>query len=183
MAVFVDRCQRGKCNIPREVHGNNYLKGHPQELRQAHGPRRIVVDDQSWRMLHHARSFRLRKICSSQADRRVQDTDTGSISIGDQVVTDVAAGRELPPNDRGLGVVFQEYAVWPHMTVFDNIGYPLKLQKLPANEITDRVMEAVAQVNLTGMERRLPSQLSGGQQQRVALARALHRPPAFDAAR
>jgi len=104
--------------------------------------------------------------------------DTGLISIGDQVVTDVAAGRELPPNDRGLGVVFQEYAVWPHMTVFDNIGYPLKLQKLSSKEITDRVMEAVAQVNLTGMERRLPSQLSGGQQQRVALARALiARPP------
>ncbi len=104
--------------------------------------------------------------------------DAGSILIGDQAVTDIQAGIDLPPNDRGLGVVFQEYAVWPHMSVFDNIAYPLKLQNRPQAEIKDRVMEAVRQVNLTDLEQRLPSQLSGGQQQRVALARALvARPP------
>ncbi len=107
-----------------------------------------------------------------------ESPDQGRICIGDQVVTDRSAHIDLPPNHRGLGVVFQEYAVWPHMTVFDNIAYPLKLQKCPAQELNERVMEAVTQVNLTGMEQRLPSQLSGGQQQRVALARALvARPP------
>ncbi len=104
--------------------------------------------------------------------------DKGTILIGDQIVTNTSQGIDLPPNDRGLGVVFQDYAVWPHMSVFDNIAYPLKLQNLPIQEINDRVMEAVRQVNLTNLEKRLPSQLSGGQQQRVALARALvARPP------
>ncbi|MDR1828101.1 MAG: ABC transporter ATP-binding protein [Methylobacteriaceae bacterium] len=104
--------------------------------------------------------------------------DAGTIAIGDQVVTDSTTGTDLPPNDRGLGVVFQDYAVWPHMTVFDNIAYPLKLAKVPPKELKERVMEAVNQVNLTDLEQRLPSQLSGGQQQRVALARALvARPP------
>lgn len=104
--------------------------------------------------------------------------DTGSVAIGDQIVTDSSTGTDLAPNNRGLGVVFQDYAVWPHMTVFDNIAYPLKLQKVSPAEINERVMDAVGQVNLTNLEKRLPSQLSGGQQQRVALARALvARPP------
>ena len=79
----------------------------------------------------------------------------------------------MPPNERDLGVVFQDYAVWPHMTVFDNVAYPLKLARSPAAELRSRTLEAVALVDLGGLEERLPSQLSGGQQQRVALARAL----------
>lgn len=99
--------------------------------------------------------------------------ESGSIRIGDTVVSDLSTGANIPPDRRDLGVVFQDYAVWPHMTVFDNVAYPLKLAKKPQRELTDRVMETIAMVNMKGLEKRLPSELSGGQQQRVALARAL----------
>lgn len=99
--------------------------------------------------------------------------DAGRISIDATVVTDPAAGIHIPPESRGLGVVFQDYAVWPHLTVFDNVGYPLKIAKRPKAELQARVMETLAMVGMSGLERRLPSELSGGQQQRVALARAL----------
>ncbi len=99
--------------------------------------------------------------------------EAGSIHIGETVVSDPVSGVNVPPDSRDLGVVFQDYAVWPHMTVFDNVAYPLKLAKKPQRELTDRVMETIAMVNMKGLEKRLPSELSGGQQQRVALARAL----------
>lgn len=99
--------------------------------------------------------------------------DSGRILIDDNIVTDPAKNIDVQPDQRDLGVVFQDYAVWPHMTVFDNIAYPLKLKKVDKETLTQKVMDAVQLVNLTGLEQRLPSQLSGGQQQRVALARAL----------
>ncbi|ABR75069.1 ABC transporter ATP-binding protein [Actinobacillus succinogenes] len=105
--------------------------------------------------------------------------DSGRILIDDEVVADPAAGIDVQPDQRGLGVVFQDYAVWPHMTVFDNIAYPLKLKELDKETIHQQVMEVVDLVNLTGLEKRLPSQLSGGQQQRVALARALVAKPSL----
>jgi iron(III) transport system ATP-binding protein len=99
--------------------------------------------------------------------------DSGKISIDGVVVSDPAGGVDVSPDGRNIGMVFQDYAVWPHMTVFDNVAYPLKLAKKPQKELTDRVMETVAMVGMSGLEKRLPSELSGGQQQRVALARAL----------
>ena len=99
--------------------------------------------------------------------------DAGTIHLGGQPVADGAAGQAVPPNERGLGVVFQDYAVWPHMNVADNVGYPLKLAGVDAALRRERTRAAIAQVGLAGLEERLPSQLSGGQQQRVALARAL----------
>ena len=102
----------------------------------------------------------------------------GAISIGDTVVAD-ASGENVPPDRRDLGVVFQDYAVWPHMTVFENVAYPLKLAKTPARILQERTMEAIELVNLTGLDKRLPSELSGGQQQRVALARALVAKPSL----
>ena len=99
--------------------------------------------------------------------------DAGRISIDNTVVSDPAAGIYIPPDSRGLGVVFQDYAVWPHMSVFENVAYPLKIAKRPKDEIRSRVMESIEMVGMTGLEKRLPSELSGGQQQRVALARAL----------
>ncbi len=99
--------------------------------------------------------------------------DAGSIRIGDALVADARSGQNIPPDRRDLGVVFQDYAVWPHMTVFQNISYPLKLAKAPADELTRQTMHCIEQVNMLGLEHRLPSELSGGQQQRVALARAL----------
>lgn len=99
--------------------------------------------------------------------------DTGRILIGDRVVADTKGSVLVTPDERDLGVVFQEYAVWPHMTVYDNIAYPLKIKKESKTEIEKKVMHIVETVNLSGLEKRLPSQLSGGQQQRVALGRAL----------
>ncbi len=83
----------------------------------------------------------------------------------------------VPPSQREIGMVFQNYAVWPHLRVFDNVAYGLKLQKLPHQVVKEKVMEALELVGLGGLERRYPGQLSGGQQQRVALARALVRNP------
>jgi iron(III) transport system ATP-binding protein len=83
----------------------------------------------------------------------------------------------VPSSQRGIGMVFQNYAVWPHMRIFSNVAYGLKLQKLPRAEIRSRTMEVLEMVGLGGLEERYPSQLSGGQQQRVALARALVRNP------
>jgi len=110
--------------------------------------------------------------------------DKGRIFIGDKLVSDGERDYSVPPNLRDLGVVFQDYAVWPHMSVFDNIAYPLRIQPsgehrdkeakaAAAREIQDRVMHIIGLVNLNGLEKRMPSQLSGGQQQRVALGRAL----------
>lgn len=99
--------------------------------------------------------------------------DSGKISIDNTVVADSASGEYIPPERRGLGIVFQDYAVWPHMTVYENIAYPLKMEKRPKDEIDKLVMDMVEIVGMKGLEKRLPSELSGGQQQRVALARAL----------
>lgn len=99
--------------------------------------------------------------------------DSGSISIGGDIVTNAATGQMVSAEKRGLGMVFQDYAVWPHMSVFDNVAYPLKLAGTDAVALRERTLRAVGLVGLNGLEARFPSQLSGGQQQRVALARAL----------
>ncbi len=97
----------------------------------------------------------------------------GRIVLDGTVVADARLGIDLPPNERNIGMVFQDYAVWPHMTVFDNVAYPLKIARVAAAELRDRTQAVIALVGLAGLDQRLPSQLSGGQQQRVALARAL----------
>ena len=99
--------------------------------------------------------------------------DSGRILIGGDVVADADSGEMLPPDQRSLGMVFQDYAVWPHMTVFDNVAYPLKLAGIGAEELQRRTLRIIDLVGLAHLDQRLPSQLSGGQQQRVALARAL----------
>ncbi len=99
--------------------------------------------------------------------------DRGEISIGDKLVSSPKKGIHLPPESRKIGVVFQDYAVWPHKTVFENVIYPLTIQGIQREDAVNRTMRAIEQVNLWGLEKRLPYQLSGGQQQRVALARAL----------
>ena len=93
--------------------------------------------------------------------------DRGDVRLGDEVVNDVPAYR------RNTGMVFQNYAVFPHMTVYENVAYGLRVRKLPRAEIDQRVREALKNVHLEGYESRTPDQLSGGQQQRVGLARAM----------
>jgi iron(III) transport system ATP-binding protein len=97
----------------------------------------------------------------------------GKIYLGDDLVSDPENKLFLPPEKRYVGMVFQSYAVWPHMNVYDNVAYPLKIQKRPKAEINERVIEMLRVVELNGLEKRMPNQLSGGQQQRVALARGL----------
>jgi len=93
--------------------------------------------------------------------------DAGEIRFGDRVVNDV------PPHERGIGMVFQNYALWPHMTVSENVSYGLKLRKVSSSDMATRLQGMLKKVGLTGLGDRYPGQLSGGQQQRVALARAL----------
>lgn len=97
----------------------------------------------------------------------------GKIFLGDDLVSDPQNKFFLPPEKRHIGMVFQSYAVWPHMNVFDNVAYPLKIQKKSKAEIDERVFKMLAVVEMEGLEKRMPNQLSGGQQQRVALARGL----------
>jgi ABC-type sugar transport system ATPase subunit len=96
----------------------------------------------------------------------------GRILFGDRVVNDV------PPQDRGVGMMFQSYALYPHLTVFENIAFPLRVKRLPAAEVTRRVQQVAELTGITEVLRRRPGQLSGGQQQRVALCRALVKAPA-----
>ncbi|HEV2358784.1 MAG TPA: ABC transporter ATP-binding protein [bacterium] len=96
----------------------------------------------------------------------------GRILFGDRVVNDV------PPQNRGVGMMFQSYALYPHLTVFENIAFPLRVKRLPAGEVSRRVHEVAALAGITEVLPRRPGQLSGGQQQRVALCRALVKAPA-----
>jgi iron(III) transport system ATP-binding protein len=97
----------------------------------------------------------------------------GRIELGGQLLNDAGTGIAVPPDRRGMGMVFQSYAVWPHMDVAQNIDYPLRIRKVPRDERDARRARVIALVQLTGQERKYPHQLSGGQQQRVALARGL----------
>jgi iron(III) transport system ATP-binding protein len=99
--------------------------------------------------------------------------EAGRISVGDDTFVDAARKIAVPAEQRNLGIVFQSYAVWPHMTVFENLAFPLKVRKLKRDAIRTRVREVLELVEMAPYEQRYPHQLSGGQQQRVALARAL----------
>jgi multiple sugar transport system ATP-binding protein len=101
----------------------------------------------------------------------LEDLSTGSIEIEGRDVTDVG------PSERGLAMVFQSYALYPHMTVRNNIAFPLKMAKVPQNEIDEKVAHAAKTLNLTDYLDRKPGQLSGGQRQRVAIGRAIVRSP------
>jgi iron(III) transport system ATP-binding protein len=97
----------------------------------------------------------------------------GSILLDDVPITSVDQKIFLPPEQRDMGMVFQSYAVWPHMNIFQNVAYPLRFKKLSKQEMQAKVMHVLSLVKLDGLAERMPDQLSGGQQQRVALARAL----------
>ena len=100
---------------------------------------------------------------------------TGEISVGGRVVFSASSGIFVPPNQRNFGMVFQSYAIWPHMSVFQNVAFPLEVRKdRPSRkEIADKVMRVLATVQLDELAERDSTKLSGGQQQRLALARAL----------
>src|ERR687897_2684252 len=97
--------------------------------------------------------------------------DTGTIHVNERLLS--SPGHVLPPERRGMGMVFQNYAVWPHKTVYQNVAFGLDVRRVRRAEVETRVARVLELVNLAGLERRYPSELSGGQQQRVALARSL----------
>jgi ABC-type Fe3+/spermidine/putrescine transport system ATPase subunit len=99
--------------------------------------------------------------------------DAGEITLRDRVVASAARRLFVAPNQRNLGMVFQSYAVWPHMTVFENVAYPLQLRGLPKAVVREKVARVLDLVGLGGMEARPGTLLSGGQMQRLALCRAL----------
>ena len=99
--------------------------------------------------------------------------ESGSITVGDKVLFDAKKRINVPAEKRNIGIVFQDYAVWPHMTVLENVSYPLKKRRVDKEEITKRAMKALELVHMATYANHLPMQLSGGQQQRVAIARAL----------
>jgi iron(III) transport system ATP-binding protein len=103
--------------------------------------------------------------------------DAGSISVAGRLLSSPKA--VVPPEARGMGMVFQNYAVWPHKTVFENVVFGLKIRRVAGAAAREKVARVLDLVNLAGLERRYPSELSGGQQQRVALARSLVVEPAI----
>ena len=103
--------------------------------------------------------------------------DKGHFVLDDETYVDTAQRFEIPPQERPIGYVFQEYVLFPHLSVFDNVAFGLRMQGTPKNEIRKRVGESLEQVHLVGYDDRRPAQLSGGQQQRVAIARALAMKP------
>ncbi|NIO09656.1 MAG: ATP-binding cassette domain-containing protein [Deltaproteobacteria bacterium] len=109
----------------------------------------------------------------------LETPEEGEIYIGDDLVYSSSKGIAVPPYKRDIGMVFQSYAIWPHMTVFDNVAFPLKEmgRKFSKSEIRGKVLQALSLVQLTGLEDRPAPFLSGGQQQRLALARALVKEP------
>jgi iron(III) transport system ATP-binding protein len=111
----------------------------------------------------------------------LEQPDRGTVEIGGTIVSDAARGIFVPTHERRIGMVFQSYAIWPHLDVFENVAYPLRVARPPprAAEIEARVMEVLALVGMQDMARRAAPLLSGGQQQRVALARAIVRRPSL----
>jgi len=110
----------------------------------------------------------------------LEEPNEGTILIGDRSVFDSEKQINIPSGKRDIGMVFQSYALWPHMTVKNNISFGLKIQKMSAADIDVRISQVLEDLSMQGMADRYPSELSGGQQQRVALARLLaQRPPVF----
>ena len=102
-----------------------------------------------------------------------EDLSQGEIHLCGKPVSIKNKNLYVPPEDRGLGMVFQSFAVWPHMNIFENVAFPLRVRKVPKAEMVERVQMALKHTSLDGMEKVYPGNLSGGQQQRIALARAI----------
>jgi iron(III) transport system ATP-binding protein len=103
----------------------------------------------------------------------LEEPDAGEVWLGSALVSSAQRNVFVPSEKRNMGMVFQSYAIWPHMSVFDNVAYPLRVRRAPRRLIDERVDKSLALLGLQGLEQRPATQLSGGQQQRVALARAI----------
>ena len=103
----------------------------------------------------------------------LETPDSGIIRLGDKVFFNGETKELVPTEKRGMGLVFQSYALWPHMTIEENISFGLEMQKVPKQEISNRIEKIIRLLRIEGLEKRYPNQLSGGQQQRIALARMM----------
>lgn len=103
----------------------------------------------------------------------LETPDDGIIRLGDKMIYNGETKEVVPTEKRGMGLVFQSYALWPHMTIRENISFGLEMQKCPKGEIADKIDRIVDLLRINGLEKRYPNQLSGGQQQRIALARMM----------
>ncbi len=161
----------GAANKTAAVRLENISKTYPGNTQKAvDGLSLEIADGEVFTLLGPSgcgKSTTLRMVAGLEAP------DEGSIYFGDKTIVNTAERYSLPTEKRNVGMVFQSYAIWPHMTVEENVAYPLKSRKFPRAEITRRVPEILELVGLKGMEKRPGPLLSGGQQQRVALARAL----------
>ena len=146
----------------------NVEKQYPNGFKAVHGINLEIKDGEFMVFVGPsgcAKSTTLRMIAG------LEEITGGEIYIGDTLVNDVA------PKDRGIAMVFQNYALYPHMTVYENMAFGLKLRKISKQEIDKRVKEAAEKLEITELLNRKPKEMSGGQRQRVALGRALVRHP------
>lgn len=143
-----------------KVYPNGFKAVHGIDLKINNGEFMVLVGPSGC-----AKSTTLRMVAG------LEEITSGEIWIGDKCVND------LPPKDRGIAMVFQSYALYPHMSAYDNIAFALKLRNLPADEIDKRVKEAAERLKITDILEKKPRAMSGGQQQRVAVGRAIVRKP------
>ncbi|EQB87581.1 multiple sugar transport system ATP-binding protein [Clostridium punense] len=143
-----------------KVYPNGFKAVHGIDLEVKDGEFMVLVGPSGC-----AKSTTLRMVAG------LEEITNGTISIGDKVV------NNIPPKDRGIAMVFQNYALYPHMTVYENMAFSLKLKKLPKDEIDKKVREAAKILDLEEVLKRRPKELSGGQRQRVAVGRAIVRDP------
>src|SRR3954463_8391990 len=149
-----------------------YLNERHQAIRAAHDVSFDVPPGKLFTLLGPSGCGKTTTLRSIAGLERPQ---AGEIRVGDELIYSAARRIFVPPNQRGLGMVFQSYAIWPHMTVYENAAFPLRVgrRKLARREIDERVRRVLATVDLSEMAQREATKLSGGQQQRLALARAL----------
>ena len=148
-------------------------------LRQAKGERGVAAVDHVSFEVHEGELLVLLgpsgcgKTTTLRMIAGLEEPDDGQIWLGNRAVNDVKKNVFVATEKRNIGMVFQSYAIWPHMTVFDNVAYPLRVRKISRSVISEKVARTLELVGLEGLESRSATQLSGGQQQRVALARAI----------
>jgi iron(III) transport system ATP-binding protein len=158
--------------------------GLSKSFESAHGERAKVVEDVSF-IVPEGQCYALLgpsgcgKTTTLRCVAGLEQADAGIVRIGGTVVSDTSNGTFIPVHERPIGMVFQSYAIWPHMDVFGNVSYPLTVQRPrpEKSEVRERTMQALALVGMQDMAARPATRLSGGQQQRVALARATVRQP------